>query len=202
MLCIGVTGGIGCGKSVVSDLFATLGVPVIDADHVARELVEPGSPLLAEIERQFSSLCITADGHLDRVRLREIVFADRAKLRQLETILHPRIRAELQRWSSAQRAPYGLLVVPLLIECGWLDLVDRILVVDCSVERQRERIRTRDGISLQQAERIMETQLERKKRLSTADEVIDNDHDHSSQYLSLRVRELDQFYRQLAAQPP
>jgi dephospho-CoA kinase len=173
MLRIGLTGGIGSGKSAVAERFAARGVPVIDTDVVAREVVAPGEPALAEIVAAFGPDVLDEQGRLDRRRLRERVFADAAARRQLESILHPRIRAAVQQRIEALSAPYCIIVVPLLIETGF-GPVDRVLVVDVDETQQIERTRQRDRVSAESVRRIMEAQASRSERLARADDVIDN----------------------------
>lgn len=177
MLIIGLTGGIGCGKSTVARQFEALGIPVIDTDLIARELVEPGQPALREIAQRFGADMIDNLGHLDRARLRQRVFADPAERRALEAILHPRIRAESLHRVAELRAPYCLLCVPLLIESGWTDLVDRVLVIDCPRELQIERAMARDALPREQIEAITASQTKRETRLQAADDIIHNDRD-------------------------
>lgn len=175
MLTIGLTGGIASGKSTVAELFAALGVPVIDTDVIAREVVEPGEPGLAAIRDAFGAEVLTPDGRLDRRRLREIVFADAAKRRRLESILHPLIRERtLARLAAVRNAPYAIVVVPLLVETDFGKLVDRVLVVDVPVDAQLERLASRDGIDRAAAEAMVAAQASRETRLAHADDVIDN----------------------------
>lgn len=174
MLTIALTGGIGSGKSTVADRFAELGVPVIDADLLARDLVEPGSPALAEIVEAFGTEVLSQDGGLNRRALRQRVFGDGVARKRLEAILHPRIRVEMQQRLAALDAPYALLVVPLLLETGQSDLADRILVVDLPPELQEERAGLRDGQSRENIRSIMAAQCSRRQRLAAADDVIDN----------------------------
>jgi len=185
---IGLTGGIGCGKSAVSDLFAGLGVPVIDADVVAREVVEPGRPALEEIACRFGPETLLADGQLNRKRLRKIIFSDTQARKDLEAILHPRIRLSMREQLRQQRYPYAILSIPLLLETGQEDTVDRLLVVDCSPELQIERICSRDGTDPEQAGEILQAQCGRRDRLNAADDVIDNS--GSLENLEERVRSL------------
>lgn len=175
MLRVGLTGGIGSGKTAVSDRFARLGVPVIDADQLSRELVAKGQPALAEIAALFGPTVLTEAGELDRAALGQRVFADPAARRQLEQILHPRIRDAMQARVAALDAPYVILVIPLLLETGQTDLVDRVLVVDTSPERQRARIRQRDGFSDARIAQILAAQTDRATRLRAADDIIRND---------------------------
>lgn len=170
-----MTGGIASGKSLVADGFASLGVPVVDTDIVARQVVEPGAPALREIVAAFGDEIIDDTGGLDRRALREIVFSDDASRKRLESILHPVIRDETFRQAEAAVGPYVIIVVPLLFESPMKEAMDRILVVDCSEETQLKRLMSRDNESAEQARRIMATQASRKERLSIADDVIVND---------------------------
>jgi dephospho-CoA kinase len=171
---VGLTGGIASGKSTVADLFAELGVPVIDTDVIARDVVRPGGPALPALVAAFGPGVLAADGSLDRRRLRARVFADDAERRRLEAILHPHIEAATLAASGQAGGPYQLVVVPLLFESGFDRHVDRVLVVDCPEELQRSRLLARDGESPEQVERILASQLDRASRLARADDVIDN----------------------------
>lgn len=193
---IGLTGGIGCGKSAVSDLFTGLGVPVIDADVVAREVVEPGRPALEEITRRFGPETLSADGRLNRKRLRGIIFNDAQARRDLEAILHPRIRKSMKEQLRQLQSPYAILSIPLLLETGQENTVDRLLVVDCSPELQIERICSRDGTGPEQAREILRAQCSRQDRLSAADDVIDNS--DSLEALEQEVRSLHGKYLALS----
>lgn len=173
-LTIGLTGGIASGKSAVGDEFARLGVPVIDADQIARDVVRPGQPALAEIRDTFGQNVIQADGALDRQRLRQIVFADEAARKKLDAIVHPRVGEELQRAREQATGDYVVLMVPLLIEAGMEALVDRVLVVDVPEEVQIERLRARDSVDEEQARRMIEAQASREQRLARADDVLRN----------------------------
>ena len=196
MLRIGLTGGIGSGKSTVADLFAARGVPVIDADAIAREVVEPGQPALAEIIAAFGSDCVDAQGRLDRARLRARVFADASQRKRLEAILHPRIHAVMAKRAAVQTAAYALLVIPLLFEADQRDLVDRVLVVDVSPEMHRARVRARDHLPPEQIDAMLAAQLDRQQRLDRADDVIDNNGDPAT--LERQVEELHRYYLDLA----
>ncbi len=187
-LVIGLTGGIGSGKSTVAERFAALGVPVIDADLLARELVTPGQPALDEIIEQFGSDCLQADGSLDRDWLRERVFSDAVAKQRLEAILHPRIRRRMQQLLADIRDPYCILVIPLLLEAGQTDLVDRVLVVDLPEQEQVRRVLARDRLPRHVILDIMSTQADRQTRLAAADDIIDNDTDLAT--LERRIREL------------
>ena len=177
MLLIGLTGGIGSGKTAVSDRFAALGVPIIDTDQLSRELVAPGEPALGEIRADFGPEILTDTGELDRPALRRRVFADPAARRRLEAILHPRIRKAMLARARNLNAPYVILVIPLLLETGQQDLVDRILVVDTSPEAQRARVRQRDGLEDDQIDQMLAAQIDRNTRLAAADDLIRNDAD-------------------------
>lgn len=194
---IGLTGGIASGKSVVADMFAELGVPVIDTDIIAREVVAPGQPALQEIRERFGDHVMAADGGLDRGALREIIFAaDQARL-DLEALLHPRIGAEARRQADAAGGPYQLIVVPLLVGSPLLKFVDRVLVVDCEEDTQIARLLARDAESEEQARRILAAQASRKERLEIADDVINND--HSLGHVRDQVKDLDRQYRRRAS---
>ena len=196
MLAVGLTGGIGSGKSRVSDAFARLGVPVIDTDIIARELVAPGQPALDEIRAAFGDAVFTAEGELDRRALRQRIFSQPDQRRKLEAILHPRIRAEVRRQIAALSAPWVLVVIPLLLESGQGNLVQRVLVVDAPVELQRARTTQRDQISEEEVDRILAAQLSREQRLAAADDVIVND--GSLADLQQQVEKHYHFYNRLA----
>lgn len=173
---VGLTGGIGSGKSTVVRMFGDLGVHWVDADDVAREVVEPGTPALASIAEHFGQDILQANGALDRARLREIVFREPAEREWLEALLHPVIRKELIRQLHPEQypLPYVLLVSPLLLETDQHELVDQVLVVDVPVETQIDRTMARDDNPRDQVERIIAAQMPRDKRLERADHVIDN----------------------------
>lgn len=175
MLVIGLTGGIGSGKSTVARYFAELGVPVIDADAVSRELVARGGDALREIVARFGHDVLHTDGTLDRARLRERVFHHPAERRALEDILHPRIYEEMRRRIRSLRAPYCIAVIPLLLETGQRGFVDRLLVVDTSETLQRVRAQRRDGVGAEQVDAVMRAQIDRETRLRAADDVIGNE---------------------------
>jgi dephospho-CoA kinase len=174
MLRVGLTGGIGSGKSTVAELFARRGVPVIDTDNVARQVVEPGRPALDDIVREFGSNLLDTNGRLDRARMRERVFNDPTARRRLESILHPRIRTAVRDQVATIAAPYCLIVVPLLVETGFNELIDRVLVVDVDEEQQRERTSRRDKVPAEAVGKIMATQATRVQRVAHADDVIVN----------------------------
>ncbi len=176
MVVIGLTGGIGSGKSTVARQFGSLGVHWVDADDVAREVVEPGTPALAEVAEHFGQGILTPEGALDRARLRQIVFEQPEQRAWLEGLLHPVIREELirQLHPDDYNLPYVLLVSPLLLETDQHELVEKVIVVDVPVEVQIERTMGRDSNSREQVERIIAAQMPREQRLQRASAVIDN----------------------------
>lgn len=173
-LTIGLTGGIASGKSLVESQFRALGVPVLDADQVSRDVVAPPSLALDEIAQRFGDEFITADGNLDRRRMRELVFNDANAKQRLEAILHPHIRQRLQQWRDAQTAPYCMISVAILLETGMRALVNRVLVVDVPVETQMARLTSRDGITTELASSMIAAQTHRQTRLDAAHDVIEN----------------------------
>jgi dephospho-CoA kinase len=196
-LIVGLSGGIASGKSTVGDRFIELGAPLLDGDHVAREVVAPPSPALAAIAAHFGPEYLLADGTLDRRRMRERVFADAAARRELEAITHPLIQQRIGEWLQAQCAPYCILSVAILVESGMDRLVDRILVVDIPVAAQLERLVGRDGIAGSLAQQMIAAQASRGDRLKRADDVIDNS--GPSDRLPAQVLRLHRYYLQLAA---
>lgn len=175
MLKVGLTGGIGCGKSTAVQRFRELGVPVIEADLIAREVVEPGQPALQEIVTLFGGQALQPDGALNRAWLRQTVFSDPLRLQQLEAVLHPRIREEiLKRMAACTQSAYVIVDVPLLLEKGYTQLFDRILVIDCLPDQQRTRVQQRDGSGNAVIESIMQSQIGRDERLQQADDILSN----------------------------
>lgn len=195
---IGLTGGIASGKSTVSGRFAQLGVPVFDADDIARALVEPGATGYGPVVEAFGEGILTGDGRIDRRRLRKVVFDDPDARRRLEAILHPLVRDELARRIDACTAPYCIAAVPLLIEAAQTDLVDRVLVVDAPEELQRTRLLQREGWSAEEADAVIRAQASRADRLAAADDVIENAGGVGD--LLRAVDDLHARYRALAAQ--
>ncbi|MBI3901536.1 MAG: dephospho-CoA kinase [Nitrosomonadales bacterium] len=196
---VGLTGGIGCGKSTVAALFAERGVAIVDSDEISHRLTRPGGEAIAAIRAEFGGDYIDAAGALDRARMRQRVFADPVAKKRLESILHPLIRAQTQALSgSAGSAPYVLLVVPLLFETGnYLELVRRTLVVDCAEQTQIARAMTRSKLSEAEVRAIMAQQITRAERLKRADDIIRNDGDMAG--LSAQVEEVHQRYLALYA---
>jgi dephospho-CoA kinase len=177
MLVIGLTGGIGSGKSTVADALAARGAGVIDTDVIARELTEPGQPALGEIAATFGADLIRSDGRLDRDALRALVFSDADARTRLERILHPLIKDRMLERLAALDAPYAVLVIPLLFETNQHTLVDRVLVVDLPETVQRERVQRRSGLTHSEVDRIVASQISRAERLTRADDILDNSGD-------------------------
>ena len=195
---VGLTGGIGSGKTEVATAFAALGVEIVDTDALAHRLSAPGEPGLAAVREAFGDGVLTPAGELDRAGLRRRVFADPAARETLEAALHPLIRAEAEREMRGWRGPYGIIVVPLLIERqGLRSIIDRILVVDCPEDEQVRRVVARSGFAPDQVRAIMATQASRDQRIAVADDVLDNGGAKSR--IDPQVRSLDQRYRTLAA---
>jgi dephospho-CoA kinase len=198
---VGLTGGIASGKTTVARLFEALGVPVIDTDLLAREVVAPGRPVLAQIAERFGSSVLASDGTLNRAALRALVFADPAARADLERLTHPAIQALLEKRSHAAGGTYQIHVIPLLVETGGpRNRVDRVLVVDCSEELQLRRLQARDGSTEQQARSILAAQTSRAARLAIADDVIVNDGEIGP--LRDQVADLHARYLKFARQAP
>ncbi|MCL2898927.1 dephospho-CoA kinase [Brenneria tiliae] len=194
---VALTGGIGSGKSTVADEFAKLGVSIIDADIIARQVVEPGKPALDAIRLRFGADILHADGSLNRAALRQSIFSSPEDKQWLNNLLHPLIHAETQSRFQESTDAYVLWVVPLLIENGLQRLAQRVLVVDVNRDTQLERTLARDGIGRQQAENILAAQATREQRLAYADDIIDNS--RSQRELASRVAQLHRRYLELAA---
>lgn len=199
---IGLTGGVASGKSALEGAFAALGVAIADADRIAREIVEPGQPALAEVVARFGGTVLDGDGRLDRAALRRRIFAHPGDKAALEGILHPRIRRELHDRCRAAASPYAIATIPLLAEGGgraiypWLD---RILVVDAPVEMQAARLIQRDGIDAALAKQMIAAQATRAQRLAIADDIVVND--GHPEHLQAAAARLDERYRALASPP-
>ena len=190
---VGLTGGIGSGKSAAADAFARLGATVVDTDAIAHELTGPGGAAIPEIQRQFGKAFVDGTGAMDRKRMRDLVFSDAEEKQRLEALLHPMIRAESARRVGAAAGPYAVLVVPLLVEsAGYRERVDRVLVVDCPEAVQIARVMQRSNLPEAQVRRILASQVSREKRLAAADDVIDNS--GSIAALQQRVAELHDQY--------
>ena len=196
-LVIGLTGGIGSGKSAAADEFARLGATVVDTDAIAHELTAAGGAAIPEIKRQFGGVFVDAGGAMNRKRMRDLVFADAEKKQRLEALLHPMIRTESARRIASAAGPYAVHVVPLLVESAdYRQRVGRVLVVDCPEESQVARVRQRSGLPEGEIRRIMASQVQREKRLAAADDVIDNSGTIAA--MQQQVRQLHEKYLQLA----
>lgn len=195
---IGLTGGIGSGKTTVANLFATHGIAIIDTDAIAHSITAPGGAAMPAIRREFGDAFVAPDGSLDRARMRDAVFTDDAARARLEAITHPLIRTECERAASDAQGPYLIFVVPLLVESGkWRERVQRVLVVDCTEQTQIARVMSRNGFTRDQVQAIMARQASRAQRLAAADDVIDNDAQHAP--LAPQVDRLHAAYLKFAA---
>jgi len=195
-LTIGLTGGIASGKSHVAKAFIALGVPLLEADDVAREVVAPPSPALGEIATTFGAQMLNKDGTLDRRALREVVFGDPTQLKKLEAITHPAIRKRVADWRAEQTAPYCIYSAAILIEAGMTALVDRVLLVDAPEDVQLRRLTARDAASLELAQKMIAAQASRERRLKTAHDVIDNRDERVA--VEAQVARLHRMYRRFA----
>ena len=193
---VGLTGGIGSGKTTVTDIFSELGVPIIDADVVARRIVEAGEPAFEEIVTAFGTEIVAENGQLDRSALRKLVFADPAARKQLESITHPRIKLEMSKLCEQVDFPYCIISSPLLLESRTSYSVDRILVIDLPEAEQVQRASARDQSEPEQIKKIIESQMPRQQRLEVADDIIVNDRD--LHYLREQVLILHENYMSLA----
>lgn len=196
MFIVGLTGGIGSGKSTVTECFEQLGIAVVDADILAREVVEPGTPSLIEIGQKFGNSILDENGGLNRAKLREIVFTDSAKKSWLEELLHPAIRDLMLSRLQNSSTPYTLLVSPLLLETDQHKLANRVLVVDVPVETQLKRTLKRDGSNEATIKSIINSQIGRAERLAAADDILSND--QPSDTLPARVLPLHKKYLELS----
>ena len=174
MLTVGLTGGIGCGKTTVTNLFIELGVSVIDADDIAHMLVRPGQPALQIIAEQFGSEFLLANGELSRDKLRSHIYNNPKDKTKLESILHPLVFEKMQQELNKLDAPYGILSIPLLFETNFQHHVDYVVVIDCDESTQIERVKLRDNLPIEEVKSIISTQCTRAFRLEKADEIINN----------------------------
>jgi len=193
---VGLTGGIASGKSTVAGLFGNLGIELVDTDRIARQLVEPGEPLLASVVSAFGQELLDAYGRLKRRTLRDIIFRHKEKREQLEALMHPEIAVEARRQINDVKSPYCILVIPLLVEKGGFSGVDRVLVVDAARETQLSRLATRDDVSEAQAKAALAAQVTRQQRLAYADDIISND--GSFEELEAQVHRLHHSYLEYA----
>ena len=196
MLRIGLTGGIGSGKTTVANYFSRLGIDIIDADEIVHRISTPGHPVFDRIVQAFGSKILASDGTLIRQKLRAIVFDSETMRKKLEAILHPAVRESMQLALENVHSPYCILVIPLLVETGFDDLVDRVLVVSADRERRIDWVRERSGLTAAQIESIMTTQASDAQRKQIADDVIENNSSLDELYQQLGM--LDQKYRNLA----
>ena len=194
---IGLTGGIASGKSTVANLFAALGITIVDTDLLAREVVAPGSALLPRITEHFGAQVLQKDGSLDRAALRSRVFANPAERQWLERLTHPAIRELTDKRCESATSDYVIVAIPLLVETAGAERFDRVLVVDCSPEIQLARLQARDGASRAEAERMLAAQASREQRLAVADDVVTNDGDLAA--LRAQVEKLHRRYLKMAS---
>lgn len=199
MFSVGLTGGIGSGKTTVANRFGERGATLVDTDAIAHRVTAPGGAAMASIAAAFGSEFVTTDGALDRARMRALVFGDDAARKRLEAITHPLIRAETEREAALATGAYVIFVVPLLIESGsWRSRVDRVLVIDCEVQTQIARVMQRNGFAREQVEAIVARQATREARLAAADDVIVNEQAPDAS-LDARIDALHACYLALAA---
>lgn len=195
VLRIGLTGGIGSGKSTACEIFSELKVPVIDADVIAVKAVKPGMPALQSIIDEFGVKIITKDGYLNRKELRDRIFKNESDRRKLESILHPVIYKEIARQTKSINSAYCIISIPLLLETGTSDIIDRILVIDIPKELQLSRASARDNASLKNIETIIHSQISRDDRLAAADDIINNEGDIEN--LRKQIYDLHEFYKSI-----
>ena len=195
VLRIGLSGGIGSGKSTACEIFSELGVPVIDADIIAHNVVQAGMPALQLIKEEFGEDIITKDGYLNRKELRDRIFKNESDRRKLESILHPVIYKEIARQTKGINSAYCIISIPLLLETGTSDIIDRILVIDIPKELQLSRASARDNASLKNIETIIHSQISRDDRLAAADDIINNEGDIEN--LRRQIYDLYEFYKSI-----
>jgi dephospho-CoA kinase len=201
MFAVGLTGGIGSGKSFVAERFAARGVPIVDTDAIAHRITAPHGLAMPAIASAFGASFVAPDGSLDRPLMRALVFGDETARRRLEAITHPLIRAETEREWQQAHGPYVIIVVPLLVESGtWKTRVNRVLVVDCSIETQIARVMQRNGFTREQVLAIIARQATREARMAAADDVIVNDDDLPRDAFDARIDELHHLYTSSAGQ--
>ena len=194
---IGLTGGIASGKTTVCNLFKDLSVEIIDADVISHELSKKGGAAFEEIIEAFEDEIIGNDGELDRKKLRSIVFNDNTKKKMLEMIIHPKVLLSINEKIKASQSDYLIISVPLMIETGMNAMMDRVLLIDCNVETQIERLSQRDQSSREEAIKIIESQASIESKRELSDDRIINNNETSIEELTLKVKELDDFYRNL-----
>ncbi len=195
VLKIGLTGGIGSGKSTACEIFSQLGVPIIDADIVARKVVQAGMPALQLIKEKFGEDIITKDGLLDREKTRDQIFTNEIDRKKLENILHPVIYERIVHETDNIDSSYCIISIPLLLETEALEIIDRVLIIDVSEKLQLSRASVRDNASLNNIERIIRTQISRDNRLTAADDIINNEGDIEN--LRRQIHDLHEFYKSI-----
>ncbi len=193
---VGLTGGVASGKSTVSQLFGALGITIIDADLIARQLLEKNTDCFKQVVQLFGDKIVLQSGDINRPVLRELIFTDSLAKQALEKILHPHVRKQMLAAAAISETPYSMLVIPLLVEADMMDVVDRTLVVDIPEQLQIQRLRYRDSLTEQQALAMLQNQASRSQRLQAADEIIDNQGDADT--LQKKVKQLHLFYLDLA----
>jgi dephospho-CoA kinase len=196
VLKIGLTGGIGCGKSTVTRVFMQLNVPVIDADEIAHQVVAIGQPALKLIEQQFGAASLCGDGSLNKDFIRELVFSDPTQKQKLEAIIHPLVYQRIDQQLTELNAPYCLISIPLLFETNKADFFDRVLVIDCPVELQINRVVERDKLTVERVQSIIASQVSREYRIKQADDIIDNTKTNTE--LAQQVEKLHNLYLSLS----
>ena len=196
MLKIGLTGGIGCGKTTASNLFEQLNIPVIDADKIAHQLVAVGQPALKEIEKTYGTDMLNPDGSLNRKNLRELIFSDPLQKQKLENLLHPLVYLSINTEVERLSAPYCIICIPLLFETDMSHLVDRILVIDCSVQTQINRLKKRDNMTLESIQSIINSQVSQAFRKAGANDLIYNS--ETNDRLAEQIKKLHNFYLSLS----
>jgi dephospho-CoA kinase len=196
MLKIGLTGGIGCGKTTVSKIFDQLHTPIIDADEIAHQLVAAGQPALLEIEQAYGSGMLNSDGSLNRKKLRELIFSEPSQKQKLENMLHPLVYLSIKTEVERLNTPYCIICIPLLFETHMSHLVDRILVVDCSVQTQIKRLKKRDNMTLESIQSIINSQVSQAFRKAHTNDLIDNS--ETNDRLAEQIKKLHNFYLSLS----
>jgi len=196
MLKIGLTGGIGCGKTTVSKIFDQLHIPIIDADEIAHQLVAVGQPALLEIEQAYGSGMLSSDGSLNRKKLRELIFSEPSQKQKLENLLHPLVYLSIKTEVERLNTPYCIICIPLLFETQMSHLVDRILVVDCSVQTQIKRLKKRDNMTLESIQSIINSQVSQAFRKAHTNDLIDNS--ETNDRLAEQIKKLHNFYLSLS----
>ena len=195
---IGLTGGIASGKSTVANIFSDLGVEIIDADQIAHSITSKKSNAYDKIVKHFGKAVLGDDDELDRKKLRRIIFNNSESRKDLEQIIHPEVHSIINRKTTESKDPYQIIVIPLLIETGYQNFVDRILIIDCSLETQLARLMDRDNETLENAKKIIANQIERNQRLKLTDDIIKNEKETSINNLKKKVLQLHQSYLELS----